>query len=344
MFFSIIVPIYNVEQYLCECIESVINQTFKDWELILVDDGSPDRCPQICEEYAHSDNRIKVVHKPNGGLVSARKAGLEVALGEYAVCLDGDDFLHKDCLSKVYRQIEKHTPDVVCFGMIFYSNLEVRREITGYRYGFYDKELMDIEVIPRFLHSKSAQRFPPTACSKAIKMELYRKYQMKVPNDVSMGEDGACIYPLVGNANSLFIMQECLYYYRQFPTSMSKVQKPLLWDNYDKIFALYAKEIDLDKNDLSVQYNRARTHNLFNITMSQFYQKLPYSDIVAAIEKRFEEHPEYSASIKGSDFSSIQMKFARWALENKKYRLLQIYAVNKTKIVFAKAILKKLHI
>ena len=90
MKFSVIVPIYNVEKYLGECIESLINQTFKNIEIILIDDGSPDNSPKICDEYAEKDNRIKVIHKENGGVTSARKVGANAATGDYIVCVDAD--------------------------------------------------------------------------------------------------------------------------------------------------------------------------------------------------------------------------------------------------------------
>ena len=90
---SILVPIYNVEQYLSRCIDSVLSQEFTEYELILVDDGSPDSCPQICDEYASIDDRIEFVHKKNGGLVTARKIGLQKAKGEYIGFVDGDDYI-----------------------------------------------------------------------------------------------------------------------------------------------------------------------------------------------------------------------------------------------------------
>ena len=93
MRFSIVIPIYKVEKYLRPCIDSVLQQTFRDFELILVDDGSPDSCPQICDEYAAKDARVKVVHKINGGQASARNAGLEVAQGDYVCYVDSDDYL-----------------------------------------------------------------------------------------------------------------------------------------------------------------------------------------------------------------------------------------------------------
>lgn len=104
---SILVPVYKVEKYLSRCIESVLAQDFTDWELILVDDGSPDRCPEICDEYARKDERIRVVHKENGGLVSARLAGFKDARGEYLVFLDSDDWLTQEALSILYNKIQE---------------------------------------------------------------------------------------------------------------------------------------------------------------------------------------------------------------------------------------------
>lgn len=103
---SILVPVYNVEPYLQRCIESVLNQDFTDWELILVDDGSPDHCPEICDEYAakHPD-KIRVVHKENGGLVSARLAGFQVSRGEYLIFLDSDDYIYPHAISVLYNKI-----------------------------------------------------------------------------------------------------------------------------------------------------------------------------------------------------------------------------------------------
>lgn len=114
MFFSIIVPIYNVEKYLKECINSVLQQEFKDYELILVDDGSTDNCPQICDEFALKEDRIRVIHKKNGGLSDARNAGLEVCNGKYTLFLDSDDFLTENCLNKAYDLlIIRNMPDIL---------------------------------------------------------------------------------------------------------------------------------------------------------------------------------------------------------------------------------------
>ena len=103
---SVIVPVFKVEQYLDECVQSIINQTYKNLEIILVDDGSPDRCPEMCDEYARQDSRIKVIHKPNGGLSSARNAGIDIARGEYIGFVDSDDYIAHDMYEKLYKAFE----------------------------------------------------------------------------------------------------------------------------------------------------------------------------------------------------------------------------------------------
>lgn len=107
MLFSIIVPIYNVEPYLDRCVESLINQTYRDIEIILVDDESPDRCPEMCDKYAEKDPRIKVIHKKNGGLSDARNAGISVASGEYLIFVDADDYVERDLCKRMVPFAQK---------------------------------------------------------------------------------------------------------------------------------------------------------------------------------------------------------------------------------------------
>ena len=139
-FVSVIVPSYNIEDYIGECIESIMEQTYCDWELILVDDGSNDRTGDICNEYAGKDNRIKVIHKENGGLVSARKSGLERATGEYIFYLDGDDWIKPDALEVLCTCAKRETVDIVIADYIHV--LEDKQKLTSQniRTGLYTKE------------------------------------------------------------------------------------------------------------------------------------------------------------------------------------------------------------
>lgn len=325
MKYSIIVPIYKTEQYLIHCIESVLQQTFGDWELILVDDGSPDNCPVICDNYAAKDPRIKVIHKKNGGLVSARRAGLDIAIGEYALCLDSDDYWKPDLLNKVNEQVILHHPDVVCFGYICKSDAKEKNVcVPCNHFGFYSKDDLEKYIYPNLIHTKTLSRFPPVVWAKAFEMKIYKTYQNKVDFSVGMGEDGACSYPIIANAKSMVILEECLYYYRYVVTSMTKFKKPLSWDNYDKIFALYRREIDLEKCNFDAQICRAQTHLLFDICKSQFYSNLKYKDVVNSIQYQFDKHLEYENAIENSSFISFKMIFARLVLKYRLYPLLYL--------------------
>ncbi len=123
---SVIVPVYNVEKYLHKCVDSIINQTYKNLEIILVDDGSPDNCPKICDDYVKQDERVKVVHKENAGVSAARNTGIRAATGDYVCFFDGDDFIEKNMVEKMLDAIEKKGCDIcVCgYSVDFYDNLD----------------------------------------------------------------------------------------------------------------------------------------------------------------------------------------------------------------------------
>ena len=123
---SIIVPVYKVEKYIHKCIDSILNQTFKDFELILVDDGSPDNCGKICDEYAKKDSRVIVIHKENGGLSSARNSGLDIARGDYIGFVDSDDYIENDMYELLYNLCEENNCDISsCSSIIHFPNKKV---------------------------------------------------------------------------------------------------------------------------------------------------------------------------------------------------------------------------
>ena len=223
MLFSVIVPIYNVEKYLRRCIDSVLEQTYADYELILVDDGSPDSCPVICDEYAVKDKRIKVIHKPNGGLVSARQAGMSVALGEYVFHLDGDDAILPNALESAYKIISEKNSDIVSFSHTIYNvdgGLgETRDEPVSE--GFYDKEGMSRHIYPKLLSDKNMEHVFYFLWGKAIRRELAEKHQMKVNPAISLGEDLSCIVPCYLEAESVYISRTVAYLYTARNDSLS---------------------------------------------------------------------------------------------------------------------------
>ena len=217
--FSVIVPVYNVEKYLHRCVQSILGQSYDDFELILVDDGSPDCCPEICNSYASEDSRVKVVHKENGGLCSARNAGLTVASGDYIFPVDSDDWLADGALNTIWRKaIAPYGPDAVIFNAkkVFSNHEEV---IPCYAQpGFYDRERMLSEILPYMIWDKR-QPFckgivTPTAWNKIYKRTILLNHYC-TDERIRMGEDNAYVFECLYYSNSLCILDDVLYNYFQ---------------------------------------------------------------------------------------------------------------------------------
>ena len=252
MFFSVIVPVYKVEEYLVGCIESVLNQTFSDFELILVDDGSPDKCPEICDNYQEKDSRIKVVHKQNGGLASARRAGIKVAEGEYVFNLDSDDLIEKDTLECAYNIIKENGCEIVSFAYRWVKNGQtVKITEDGLDEGFYDEEDIKKHIYPRLLMDKNMNHVSYYLSGKVIKREFLTPLQLAVSEKISLGEDLCCVVPCYLNAKSVYISKKLAYLYTIRVDSMSK------GFNTNQIYLVEAVIKEISKNDTAkvVDYN-----------------------------------------------------------------------------------------
>ncbi len=223
MFFSVIVPVYKVEDYLEKCIESVLSQTFSDFELILVDDGSPDSCPEICDRYREKDSRIKVVHKENGGLASARRAGIKVALGEYVFNLDSDDIIEKDTLECARNIINDTNCQIVSFAYRWVKDGKtVNITDDGIEEGLYEKKDIEKYIYPRLLMDENMNHVSYYLSGKAIKREFLTPYQLGVSEKISLGEDFCCVVPCYLNAERVYISKKKAYLYTVRESSLSK--------------------------------------------------------------------------------------------------------------------------
>ena len=223
MFFSVIVPVYKVEKYLRGSIESVLNQTFSDFELILVDDGSPDSCPQICDNYKEKDARIKVVHKTNGGLASARRAGISVSEGEYVLNLDSDDLIQNDTLECAYKIIKETNCEIVSFAYKWVKNgIAINMTNDGLNEGLYAGKDIEKHIYPRILMDKNMNHISYYLSGKVIKRELLVPCQLGVSEKISLGEDLCCVIPCYLHAKSVYISKKESYLYTVRENSMSK--------------------------------------------------------------------------------------------------------------------------
>lgn len=221
---SIIVPIYNIEDYLPKCIESILEQTYTDIEMILVNDGSTDNSLQICKEYEQKDKRIVLVNKPNGGLVSARKAGIRAAKGEYIAYVDGDDWIEPDMYEKMYRILIEENVDVVMCGRLEETGAFSKEVRHGFQTGRYSKRQLTEEIYPRMIAGEAFFEWGifPGLWDKLFRRECIEKYQLAVDDRIVMGEDAVCVYPSLLNVNSMYILDDCFYHYRQTTSSMVK--------------------------------------------------------------------------------------------------------------------------
>ncbi len=218
MLFSIVVPIYKIEKYLERCVESILNQTFDDFEIILVDDGSPDKCPEICDRYASIDSRVKVIHKKNGGLVSARNAGIMASQGRYLCYVDGDDWVSHELLKTVYDHAIKHDPDMIIYNAVrVFDDRQVPLP-KGLDEGIYGKEELVEKVYPYMLYD-NRQPFChefifPVAWNKIYKRELLLNHYCK-DERIAMGEDSAFVFECIYNSDKVYFCDAVLYYYNQ---------------------------------------------------------------------------------------------------------------------------------
>ncbi|MDD7128281.1 MAG: glycosyltransferase family 2 protein, partial [Prevotella sp.] len=205
---SIIVPIYKVEDYIRECIDSILAQTYPYFELILVDDGSPDNCGRICDDYAKGDNRIKVVHKVNGGISSARNAGLEVAKGEWIMHVDGDDWIEPDMIESLIEAAQVTGADLVFGDFMKYGPSAGYNKLPTW--GSDKKKSM----------SNYLAYTMTTIWGSIARRSLYADHSLKSPEVISYCEDFHLIVRLCHFAKKVVNVHRPFYHYRYRPTSI----------------------------------------------------------------------------------------------------------------------------
>lgn len=210
--FSVIVPVYNVEKYLDECVKSVLTQSFTDWEMILVDDGSTDGCPAMCDEFSKKDSRIKVIHKKNGGSSSARNAGLKVAGGDYIIFLDSDDFYNDEKAFETFANNLKNDEDVLVFGCTDF-NMNTGKTIVS-RTG-YDIELISKNDCAKTLHYLlSSKMIPGSAWLFCFKRNLVVNNQISFKEGIQ-NEDYDFVLSVFTSCKSINAIDNPFYSYRQ---------------------------------------------------------------------------------------------------------------------------------
>lgn len=219
---SVIITVYNTAPYLEQCLDSVLKQTYQNLEIILVDDGSRDESPQICDAYAKKDSRVLVIHQENKGAPRARKTGYAASHGRYISIIDSDDWLEPVMLETLYNALTTQQTDVAMCGK--YEDMDgVSRSIyPEIPAGRYEGKRLATDIYPNLIVNKRFFEWGifPSFWDKLFKREVLMPYLMEVDDRLPMGNDAAGVYPTILHVKSICVMHECLYHYRQTDHSM----------------------------------------------------------------------------------------------------------------------------
>lgn len=320
---SIIVPVYNADQYLNKCLSSLINQTYTDIEIILIDDGSKDKSSQICDKYATDDKRIIVVHKKNEGVVKARLDGYRSSHGRFITFVDADDYLDQTAITVWINNIVENSADILISG---YANVKeglVKTNIRSYHQGYYDK--VGIETMLKekcLLDSKTKKSGLPLY----IWGKLYKKEVLNDIMDIGLGvwyyEDELIILKLLYKINSLSIINQPLYYYVDHPEQVTKKDPNLVFGECLKAWKIL-KEIDVN----GFLY-RQRQERHFVIICELLLKKMQarYIEYKNLFHRIYDSDIIQEEIIKQDDFcvDGVRWKIRLWLFRRKYYRLFYI--------------------
>lgn len=279
---SIIIPVYKVEKYLEKCIQSVINQTYKNIQIILVDDGSPDNCGKICDEYAKKDHRIEVIHKSNGGLSDARNKGLEIAKGEYIGFVDSDDYIESDMYEVLYNLLKQYNVDVsICnFYTVSQEKIAIKNADNGI------KEYNRIEILKEILLDNNIQSY---AWNKLYNKDLFD--EIKYPVGKKYEDIGTTFY-LLEKCNKVVVTGKPEYYYINRQDSIvNNVTESTITDYIELIMQRYdyieenIKELSSYNKDYLKRILKTAEQDIKSLKEVGDYTKKKYEELYNKVQK-----------------------------------------------------------
>lgn len=288
---SIIVPIYNIKQFVEKCIDSILAQSFTDFELILVDDGSTDGCGEICDRYAKQDRRIIVIHKENGGLVSARKSGLSAASGTYVSYVDGDDWIDRDMYRYMIYNAQTYNCDLVMCDVEHEHHARKTRDLTGktLETGYYGRKELEEKIFPIMLYGGTFYHFGiyPVIWSKLFRRDKLLRHQFAIDDNIKTGEDAACVYPYFLEIDSMYFMKDqYLYHYRHSDVQMTVAYDK---DSFERFKSLYRffNQTNFARSEYSGQLDFYYANSVKTLISNELKKenKIPFLKKLANIDK-----------------------------------------------------------
>lgn len=220
---SVIIPVYQAKEYLVQCVESVVNQTYENVEVILIDDGSTDGSSQLCDEMSKKYDNVQVRHISNCGPFQARKSGVAIASGNVVTFVDADDWIENDTYEKLMKIYQEYEPELICFA--YRTSMHGTVSENYFEEGIYDKEAIEKEIISYMMYDPKVRgrRITPSVCCKILNKSLYKRVTEGVDDVITWGEDALVSYPAICHAKSMYITNEVLYHYRESSNSETRL-------------------------------------------------------------------------------------------------------------------------
>lgn len=297
---SFIIPIYKVEKYLSVCVNSILNQTYRNMEVILVDDGSPDSCPQICDRYAQKDERVKVVHKANGGLSDARNAGVKVATGDYIIFVDSDDFwMNNECLQQLMDIVAKHPEcDFVGFNCsYYYQDAKKYKKWVPYD-GSLSVPTDNNKVMTSLVKSGT---MPMSACLKIISRKSLLKMELSFIKGI-LAEDIPWFINLLEGSQKCMFVNLYIYAYRQ--NVSGSITSSGGERSFNSLFGILKSEIDLIEKR---RFNDCAKNSLYSFLAYEFCILLSMLHGLSASHLKRQELYKYKWLLKFTDNPKVKM-------------------------------------
>lgn len=316
MLFSFMIPVYNVDKYLDNCLQSILCQNFKDYEIILIDDGSTDKSGSLCDIYEKKYENIRVIHQENHGIFYTRRVGFRAARGEYCISVDSDDFLDKNFLTTLYRAIEKYTPDMIVINALkYYEGAVYQHKQPMYPENKFFDEYEKKELYQKLLNREMSN----TLWTKVIKKSIIdSEFDDSRCQWINLGEDLLMSLPILTNAKSVLYLSAPLYYYR---TNFESLTQKYNLKNYESIVEVnkkleeYVSLWDISRGkELAAGRFMVDVYDIF-ISMFKARKNFDYEKGIDEIATSGYFREKYSVADKKN--MDIRQRFAIWSIYNK---------------------------
>lgn len=298
---SVIVPVYNKEKYLEQCIDSILRQTYRELEVLLIDDGSTDESGAICDRYGQKDRRVRVFHQKNGGPTAAVMTGLREASGDYYAFVDSDDHISEDMLQKMAGRLNGQKGEIVCCNHVLEKLRETVPVIMSLTPGVYEGDRLEKEIKDRLL-GREERVIPMSRCMKLCEKSVFEGNEKYYDTKIRMGDDFNLIYPALLAASRIVIMEDALFYhYRFVEDSIVHGYDPGTADSVRRCWQAAARVVrDREVPDGEARLDREYCYMLLYVMKNEL--RSPGKDYVQRIQKIFTE-PEVRGKIMNTPLS-----------------------------------------